>query len=85
VGEQDLERIESMQAGGLDQRLEDGVGFIADGDRPALRDLPSDDRWTLRSLSGIVGRLGGRIIKEAQQVAALVMLDQALLELKIFL
>ena len=77
---QGLEGIESAQAGGLRQGLEDGKGLTAGSGLAALRNFPGDDRWTQRALSGIIGRLNGRITQEAQQVAALVMLDQTLLE-----
>ena len=83
--EQRLEGLESAQAGGLRQGLEDGKGLTAGSGLAALRNFSGDDRWTQRALSGIIGRLNGRITQEAQQVAALVMLDQTLLEAEIFL
>lgn len=83
--EQRLEGVESAQAGGLRQRFEDGKRFTAGGRLAALRHFPGDDRLTQGPLSGIVRRLNGGITQEAQQVAALVMLDQTLLEPEIFL
>jgi len=84
VVKQGLGGVESKQAGGLRQRLEDGKGLTPGGGLAALRNLAGNHRWTQGPLSGIIGRLDGRIISEAQQVAALVVLDQTLLEPEIF-